>query len=171
MPEQFAIRPEGPGDELRIRAVVGAAFGQPDEADLVDALRAAGVAPFISLVAVGKDDSLLGHVLFTPVRPEAGPPLLALAPLAVTPGAQRRGIGAALVRAGLAAARAAGAAGVVVVGDPEYYGRFSFRPASAWGLRAPWALPEACVMALALDKARMAPCRGLLEYAAPFHAL
>lgn len=166
-PGSVVVRAEVPGDAPAIRQVVAAAFGGPAEADLVDRLRELAPRPFLSLVAEA-EGAVAGHVLFTPARPADGPELLALAPLAVAPPAQRRGIGTALVLAGLARAAELGAPGVVVVGDPAYYGRFGFGPAAARDLAVPWDVPPECAMVLDLDCARLPECRGLLSYPAPF---
>src|SRR5437868_12211208 len=111
------IRPESAGDLAAIRAVHEAAFPTDTEACLVERLRTAGRA-CVSLVAE-VEGGVVGHILFSPVAvaTPAGPcPGLGLAPLAVTPAHQRGGIGAALVRAGLAACRAQGCGYVVVLG-------------------------------------------------------
>jgi putative acetyltransferase len=130
-----AIRPEAPGDERAIFDVNARAFPQPDEAKLVDALRAVSAVTF-SLVAecVGR---VVGHILFSPVRVEGeGDSCVAqgLAPMAVEPKRQRDGIGSQLVRAGLDACRRAGHTVVFVLGHPEYYPRFGFEPAAPRGL-------------------------------------
>ena len=126
----IVVRAEAPGDVAAIRAVVTAAFGRADEAELVDALRLNGA---ITLSLVAEDAGrIVGHVLFSPVTIVASAgdvlPLRAvgLAPLAVLPASERRGVGGALVRAGLACCRDADFAVVVVLGDPEYYSRFGF---------------------------------------------
>ncbi len=125
-----AIRPERSGDASAIGALAEAAFrdhphGSGTEAAIVAALRrAAALEP--SLVA---DDAgrIVGHVAFSPVAVNgADVGWFALGPLSVLPGRQRRGIGGALVREGLARLRAIGAGGCVLVGDPAYYGRFGF---------------------------------------------
>jgi len=118
------VRDEAPADVGAIHAVVASAFGRSDEARLVDALRAAGKAT-ISLVA-DHDGRVVGHVLFSPVTLAGAPSASGLAPLAVVPPMQRRGIGGALVRAGLDRCRAAHRPFVVVLGSPDYYGRFGF---------------------------------------------
>ena len=165
-----AIRPERAGDEDAIRAVCSAAFGQPDEADLVDALRASDAwLPGLSLVAA--DDGVVGHVLFT--RAMVGShPALGLAPLAVVPSRQRQGIGDALVRAGLQAARAMGERIVVVLGHPSYYPRFGFEPALPRGLTSVFARGDHAdaFMALALQPGALAGVTGAVAYAAPFGA-
>jgi hypothetical protein len=78
---------------------------------------------------------LIGHILFTrlavadtSVRHCA----LALAPMAVLPAWQRRGIGSALIHRGLADARELGHKVVIVLGHPGYYPRFGFQPAHPW---------------------------------------
>lgn len=129
----FDIRDEQPGDAVAIEAVTRAAFAavpysEQTEAAIVAALRAAG-ALSVSLVAVA-DGVVVGHVAFSPVSIDGddAPAWHGVGPLSVQPERQRRGIGSALMRAGLARLRAAGAAGCVVLGDPAYYERFGFRP-------------------------------------------
>ncbi len=58
-----------------------------------------------------------------------------LGPVSVTPGQQGQGIGQVLIREGLERLEALGAGGCVVLGEPEYYGRFGFRsdPALRYG--------------------------------------
>ncbi|HEX5135618.1 MAG TPA: N-acetyltransferase [Planctomycetota bacterium] len=133
MASSAVIRPERPPDVAAVREIHRLAFPADAEARLVDALRAGGHA-LVSLVADRKGE-VLGHVLFSRVILEPpGPVGAGLAPLAVHPSWQRRGIGGALVREGLSACAAVGVAFVVVLGDPAYYGRFGFRRASARGL-------------------------------------
>lgn len=130
------VRPEGPDDARAVRAVNVAAFPTSEEADIVDALRAAH-AVLLSLVAE-EDSVVIGHILFSPVaidRPGASTVAAGLAPMAVVPPHQRRGIGGLLVAAGLDALRIAGERAVVVVGHPAYYPRFGFIPAASFGLR------------------------------------
>src|SRR5262245_38064758 len=119
----FLIRPERAGDEAAIRAVHRSAFPADAEARLVDRLRANGKAR-VSLVAEA-DGLVVGHVLFSPVTVEGRSTCvgLGLAPLAVAPDHQRRGVGSALVREGLAACRRQGCGFVVVLGHPAYYPR------------------------------------------------
>lgn len=167
------IRVEGPDDLTAVAQVHRAAFGRPAEAALVDRLRADGDA-VVSLVAEAAAE-VIGHILFSPVRLDPAPPTppawLGLAPMAVLPAHQRRGTGAALVRAGLEAARAGGATAVVVLGHPEYYPRFGFVPASRRGLRCIYDAPDEAFMALALTPDGLAGARGLVRYAAAFDAL
>src|SRR5690606_7453426 len=98
----LSIRPESPADLEAIRQVNRLAFGEDDEANLVDALRDGGFVRF-SLVAE-QDGQIVGHILFSdlPIITTSGTvPALALAPMAVLPEFQRQGIGSELVRRGL----------------------------------------------------------------------
>ena len=99
---EIQIRPEEDRDADSIREVLVSAFGREQEADLVEKLRRAK-AVTVSLVATVGDE-LVGHILFTPVRvvsPEAEERAVALGPMAVATDWQRRGVGGALVKAGL----------------------------------------------------------------------
>lgn len=128
------IRDERENDRAAVRAVHLAAFPGPQEAALVDALRV-DADPVISLVAE-LDGAVVGHILFSPVSlvGEIEPLRLGLAPLGVLPDEQGRGIGAALIEAGLERCRDLGAVGVVLLGDPGYYARFGFVAGSIFGL-------------------------------------
>lgn len=101
---------------------------EPTEHMIVLRLRAAG-ALALSLVA---DDAgeIVGHIAFSEVlldgRQSAG--WYGIGPVAVHPSRQRKGIGSALIRAGIAELQSHGAHGIALVGDPEYYVRFGFKP-------------------------------------------
>jgi putative acetyltransferase len=158
------IREEQPADCEAIRAVVAAAFGQRAEADLVDELRADGDA-VVSLVAID-EGQVVGHVMFSRM---AAPFLaLGLAPVAVLPGHECSGVGSALIRAGLEAAKGDGWQGVFVLGEPGYYRRFGFEPALAQGFDCAYSGPY--LMALALGDA-LPVMTGRVEYAAAFGRL
>jgi putative acetyltransferase len=158
------VRRERPGDIAAIRAVHEAAFETTAEAALVDRLRTEAW-PLVSLVA---DDEvgIVGHILFSPVAIEeqAGIRVAGLAPVAVLPAHQRRGVGAALVRAGLEACVHAGFDAVVVVGHASYYPRFEFRPASQFGLRCEYDVPDDVFMALELRPGALAGRSGTVRY-------
>jgi putative acetyltransferase len=139
----WAIRPELPIDLDLVHDLHRAAFPGPVEAELVDAIRSSPLyVPEGSLVAVTEDGSVLGHVLLSQValQPDGQPAVevLALAPLAVLPPHQGRGIGSALMRAALAAADVRQEPMTVVLGAPAYYGRFGFEPASFHAIEGPW---------------------------------
>ena len=166
----MTIRPEQPDDIAAIRAVNEAAFAGPTEAGIVDALRTACLDA-VSLVAV-EDGRIVGHVLFSPVVASAGDePIegMGLAPMAVLPERQRHGIGARLVRAGIAALRARGRPFILVLGHPQYYPRFGFVPASQHGLSCQWdGVPDEAFMVLILDQAAMAGVAGVARYREEF---
>ena len=158
-------------DRAAIDALLVAAFPTPAEADLVHALRTSG-ALATSLVA-DHDGAVVGHVAFSPITVDGQTaPASGLAPVAVAPGHQRRGIAAALIEAGIAARRAAGDGLVVVLGDPAYHGRFGFRPARELGLVDTYEGGDA-FQALALrDGWRADPgARRVVRYAAAFDTL
>jgi putative acetyltransferase len=142
----MVIRPACAGDHDAIRAVVTAAFGQPDEAALVDALRADGDA-LVELV-VEEDDAVVGHVLFSPLATDTGARFAALAPLSVAPDHQRDGLGTMLMQVGHELCRAAGVEALIVLGHPDYYPRVGYSAAAAKTVTAPFAGPS--FMALAL---------------------
>jgi putative acetyltransferase len=135
MGARVTIRKERASDREQVFEVHAAAFETPAEARLVDALRKVA-KPLVSLVAV-REKRVVGHVLFTPASVAGGldrKRAMGLAPLAVLPEHQRQGIGLRLVRAGLEACRHLGRDVIFVLGHPEYYPRFGFRPASERGL-------------------------------------
>lgn len=161
-------RAETGADIPVIREVVRAAFPTPEEAALVDALRADPEAWIegLSLVAVDDADRPVGHALLTRCRIGAAP-ALCLAPVAVRPAHQNSGVGSAAVRAALAAAERLGERHVVVLGHPEYYPRFGFGRASAHGIGLTIDVPDEALMALTLDAAHPLPA-GTVRYAAAF---
>jgi putative acetyltransferase len=124
------IRPEAPSDEDAISTVITAAFRHAEhsggnEAEIVAALRSTESLA-VSLVAT-LDDSIVGHIAFSTVLIDGmDEGWFGLAPVAVLPEHHRKGIGSALVEAGLAHLRSVGASGCVVLGDPSYYARFGF---------------------------------------------
>ncbi len=137
------IRNEQSGDRVGVHALIAAAFaGMPysnqTEVSLLEGLRAAG-ALSLSLVVI-EGNEVVGHIAFSPVAIAEAEGWYGVGPVAVRPDRQRRGIGQALVRAGLERLQGSGAAGCVLVGDPAYYRRFGFRVPS--GLVLPGVPPE-----------------------------
>lgn len=161
------IRPEQAIDFDAIRAVNRLAFGQEAEARLVDRLRDGGFAR-VSLVAE-TGGRVVGHVLFSdlPIRTARGTvAALALAPMAVVPEYQRRGIGSALVRAGLQTCREAGHRIVVVLGHRNFYPRFGFSADLAKPLDGPYSGED--FMAIELEPDALTGGAGRVQYPPPF---
>ena len=173
------IRREGKTDTEVIRAITAAAFARPGapghappghvppEAALVDELRESEAwIPALSLVAIGPDGDVTGHVLCT--RGHVGDvPVLALGPLTVRPDRQRAGVGSALMHAVLGAGDALGEPLVALLGDPRYYGRFGFRLGRDYQITPPVAdwQPHFQVRLLT---AYQPSVRGPFRYAEPF---
>jgi putative acetyltransferase len=146
------LRAEEPQDFEAVGRVNREAFGQDDEALLVARLRqSAAFIPGLSIVAE-ENEEVVGHILFT--RVELDPPtevrVISLAPMAVLPEHQKKGIGSAMIRRGLEAAKELGEEVVALVGHPEYYPRFGFEPASRFGLTNPFPGTEEAFFAMAL---------------------
>lgn len=112
-------------DRVTLRAFQDEPHSDGTEHLIIHRLRQSG-ALVISLVAV-QDEAVVGHVAFSQAFfTDGSPRWYALGPLSVLPELQRKGIGSALVQAGLDRLREIGAAGCVLVGHPDYYGRFGF---------------------------------------------
>ncbi len=160
----YFCRPEHAHDVAAIREVLVQAFPTEAEARLVEALRASGR---LALSVVACDGAgIVGHVAFSPV--EAGAATgLGLAPMAVRPEHQSKGVGALLVREGLASCAQAGCGFVVVLGEPEYYGRFGFERASGRGLDNEYGADEA-FMVLEFRAGALPAEGGLVRYAPEF---
>ena len=146
------IRPEEPKDIDAIREITAAAFAnhpysRQTEHLIVAGLRKAGVLA-VSLVA-DSDGAIVGHIAFSKVEiGGADPSWYGLGPISVRPDFQHRGVGRALVQAGLAAIRALGARGCALVGEPEFYGRFGFTQADTMVLEG---VPPKNLLTLAFD--------------------
>ncbi|MBY4678424.1 GNAT family N-acetyltransferase [Marinobacterium arenosum] len=165
------IRAEQSADQGAIESILLSAFDGPAEARLVAALRQQ-VGPLVSLVAE-QEGVAVGHILFSPVTLPGRPSLklMGLAPMAVTPDRQRKGIGSALVRAGLECCAELGVGAVAVLGHAGYYPRFGFVPASQFGIGCEYPVPDEVFMALELQPGYLSEAAGTVRYAAPFTAL
>ena len=138
---EVILRPERPGEEAAVRAVVAGAFvDEPVVADLVDTLRASpDWIDGLSLVA-DAGEGPVAHILFTRAlldAPRRLVPVLTLGPVGVASAYQRQGIGSALVRYGLELVRQRPEPLVFLEGDPAYYCRFGFEPGGHHGFRRP----------------------------------
>ena len=154
----MTIRPEHPAEFPLIYELVKDAFATAphadgDEQDYVNSLRESGrYLPALALVAEDTDGALAGHIMLTETKlGHAGGVLtgLLLSPLCVALPQRRKGLGAALVWESFRLAKAEYSA-VFVVGDPDYYSRFGFRPASEFGIVNEGDIPPQYVMACEL---------------------
>ena len=158
------IRAERREDQGAIRALHLCCFPTPDEADLVENLRAEGDVVFSLISEVA--DCLTGHAVFS--RMTAPFRALGLGPIAVFPEWRGQGMAAGLIDHGLAQAVEAGWNAVFVLGDPAYYRRFGFDAASAEGFLSPFRGPHFMVRALGSEL----PARsGRVDYPRAFAAL
>lgn len=163
------IRAEKPEDVGMIRQVNIAAFGQENEANLVDRLR--GVTVTFSFVAL-QSNRAIGHVFFSPISVEgestACLSMLGLAPIAVLPEYQRQGIGSLLIRQSLAELTRLDVHAIFVLGHPKYYPRFGFIPAKQKGFKCEYLVSDEAFMVLELANGRLDGCSGTVKYRSEF---
>ena len=167
--ESVVVRPEASSDRQAIKNVVRLAFGCDDEARLVDALRDGGYVKLSLVAAVG--GAVVGHILFSDlaiVSANRTIPALALAPMAVVPDFQRKGIGSELVRLGLAACREHGHRIVIVLGHSLFYPRFGFSAELARRLDSPYSGEN--FMAVELVEGALQGISGKVQYPPPFES-
>jgi putative acetyltransferase len=109
---------------------------------------------------------VVGHIAFSPVTLSNDPAvrMMGLAPMAVLPAFQGRGIGSALVTAGLEACRHLGIGAVVVLGHAAYYPRFGFVPASRFEINSEYDVPDEVFMALELEPGFLVDRRGTARF-------
>jgi putative acetyltransferase len=168
------VRQELPNDIQIVRRVVVGAFArddgaEPPEAGLLDALRNCdGWIPELSLVAVIADD-VVGHAVCT--RGFVGAlPCLGLGPVAVAPGVQRSGVGSALMHTMLGTATGMGEPLIALLGSPDYYERFGFRPSREFGVEPPNSAWGPFFQVRVLGDVNQ-DAAGVFAYADPFNAL
>ena len=163
----IVVRREQPQDVPKIREVNRQAFGQDQEAVIVDRLRE-NCNSILSLVALAGNE-VVGHILFSPAVVEGENEKLVgsgLAPLAVLPEYQKQGIGSELVQAGVARMRKGGCPYIIVLGYPGYYARFGFEPASRFGIHSECQVPDEAFMILILNKRTLNGISGVARYRA-----
>lgn len=157
----------------KIRDVHIQAFGSEGEADLVDALRAC--CPFFISLVYDKDNALPGSIIFSPAellpdnQPRTG--ILGLGPMAVVPARQKKGIGSALIKAGIAYCQDMGYDAIVVPGHPDFYPRFGFVPSARYGIRSEYDVPDEVFMILILNEKGMKGRQGTIRHHSAFGSL
>jgi putative acetyltransferase len=158
------IRKEEPQDSDDIRNLNLAAFENGPEALLVDKLRAS-CKDYLAFVAI-LDGAIVGHILFTPATVDGSSTVgMGLAPMAVLPSHQRKGIGSQLVRYGLEHLRQSGCPFVIVLGHPGYYPRFGFEVASKYHLSCQWeGVPDKAFMVAVANDSALPKVGGVVRY-------
>jgi len=172
---ELKIRQENRDDIKEIYEINSLAFGQENEAKLVDLLRdSATFVPELSLVAT-IDNKLVGHILFTKIKitddKQNEFDSLALAPMAVRPDNQKSGIGGQLIRVGLDKARELNFKSVIVLGHRNYYPKFGFVPTSKWNIKSPFDVPTEAFMGIELTKNGFKDVSGTVNYPKEFDTL
>jgi predicted N-acetyltransferase YhbS len=161
------IRSEQTKDYKEITLLNDLAFNQPNEGKLVEKLREdKNFITELSIVAVYYN-KVVGHILFFPIQINSGfqkHTTLALAPMSVLPEFQKKGIGKKLVRAGLIKSKELAFDSVIVLGHSGYYPKFGFFPASKFGIKAPFEVPDNVFFAIELKENSLAGKSGIVDY-------
>lgn len=177
MNRNLIIRKEIPSDydrvfELTTKAFETMPFSEGNEDKLVVRLRnASAFIPELSLVAE-LGGQLVGHILFTPLVVDNGQEQfqsLVLGPVSVLPEFQKQGIGSQMILAGHQKAKELGFQSVILIGHPEYYPRFGYKPASTWGIKTHIPLPSDDVfMAVELVEGGLSGVSGMVIFPPEF---
>lgn len=176
MTKQILIKQETTNDFNEVFEVNQIAFGQDNEAKLVDSLRSNPTVfiPELSLVATD-NNKIVGHILFTKIiiKDDNGNinESLGLAPMAVRPEFQKSGIGGQLIKRGLKVAEELGFKSVIVLGHEHYYPKFGFEPAEKWNIKAPFDIPSEVFMAIELVKDGLKNISGTVIYPKEFETV
>jgi predicted N-acetyltransferase YhbS len=156
----IAIRNERLSDAAARETLLDRAYGPARFAKTSARLREGRLpAEGLSFVAT-EGGKLIGTVRLWNVWAGPARPALLLGPLAVDPAQRKRGIGAALIRHALAAARKLGHRAVLLVGDAPYYGRFGFSADKTGALWMPGPCEPTRLLALELQSGALAGARG-----------
>ena len=169
------IRQEQKNDYRKTEEVVKEAFlheefSDKKEHELVKRIRKSDAfVPELSIVAI--DEEIVGHIMLSKITIEkdgASVDSLALAPVSVARGHQKKGIGGKLIKAALEKAKELGYGSVVVLGHPEYYPKFGFKKASEWNIQAPFEVPDEVFMAMELRENALESVEGIVQYSSAF---
>ena len=164
------IRQETTADYRAVYALNEVAFGQKDESELVEKIRKGYYfIPELSLVAE-VDGQIAGHILFSKIKIKSDMEFesLSLAPMAVLPEFQKKGVGGSLITEGLKKARGLGYESVIVLGHKEYYPKFGFEKASKWEIVCPFEVPDGSFMAIELISGALSGKAGTVVYPKEF---
>lgn len=168
----LTIRQESKADYKKIYELNLLAFEEKEEAVLVDLLRENNeFIPQLSLVAL-LNNEIVGHILFTIIKiiddNENEHESLALAPMAVLPKYQKKGIGGKLINNGLSIATNLNFKSVIVLGHEHYYPKFGFVPTSKWNIKPPFEVPTNAFMGIELVNNSLDNVSGIVKYPKEF---
>lgn len=167
------IRPESSTDLNDIRNVNIQAFQKDNEANLVDAIRQSShFIPELSLVAESGENEIVGHILFSEISIVNGDQewkTLGLAPMAVLPSYQNKGIGSRLVREGINKCKELGYKHIAVLGHPNFYPKFGFQTSKLYNIESPFPVPDEVFMVMVLEEGSLKNINGKVEYPPAFH--
>lgn len=157
-------------EEMVQQAFLHEEFSDKTEHELVKRIRECeAFVPELSIVAV--DEEIVGHIMLSKITIEqdgTSVESLALAPVSVATGHQKKGIGGKLIGAALEKAKDLGYGSIVVLGHPEYYPKFGFKKASEWNIKAPFEVPEEVFMVVELRENALEGVEGVVQYSSAF---
>jgi len=168
---RITIRKEEEKDHKQIYEVNKLAFQQENEGKLIEKIRnTENFIPELSIVAE-IDNRIVGHILFSKIKivGKSVYESLALAPMAVIPEFQKKGIGSELVKIGIKMAKKLGFDSIIVIGHKEYYPKFGFQRASKWNIKCPFEVPDEVFMAIELTEKAFEGKAGTVEYPDEFN--
>lgn len=162
----IVIRKEQENDYKRVYEVNQLAFQQESESKLIEKIRKGkNFIPELSLVAE-VNGKIVGHILFSKIK-IVGDSIfdsLALAPMAVIPEFQKKGIGSELIKSGIEKAKELCFNSIIVLGHKDYYPKFGFKKASEWGIKCPFDVPDNAFMAIELTEKALEGKAGTVKY-------
>ncbi len=171
------IRIETVSDLPQVEQVIIEAFkddpiGDHTEHFLVNRLRKSDAfIPELSLVAE-LNGKVVGHILLTRMiikNDNQSHSSLSLAPVSVHPAHQGKGIGCSLIRKAHEVAISLGHKSIILLGHKDYYPRFGYKQASAFGVKLPFDVPDKYCMALELVEDGLKGVSGMVEYPKEFY--
>jgi len=165
------IRTEAPADILAIDRLLKSVFETEAEANLVMSLRENSHLT-LSLVACSDEGEVVGHVMFSPLTLKGEDyNWQGLAPLAVREDFRGQGIAKSLMEEAFSSLRDFGYPACVVLGDPSFYSKVGFKPASEFDLQCRWEVPEGAFQAIELVEGTFDGHSGTIEYSPEFNEL
>ena len=168
---KIIIRQEMASDYEKVYEINKLAFNQENESKLIEKIRVSkNYVPELSLIAE-IDDKIVGHILFSKIKivGDSTYDSLALAPMAVIPKYQKKGIGSKLVAKGLEKAKELGFKSIIVLGHKDYYPKFGFQRASKWDIKCPFDAPDEVFMAIELTEKSLDGKPGIVQYPDEFN--